>query len=478
MVAESSGQGSWFFPEIRIDLRTGNRSSQILLTPIVQIAAASAVIIGAAALFYLGVSWIRSARTMAEQEAAVVRTETANVDLQDEIASLRDKLALALRSREQAERQLSALAAQTDSLRGIISNGQVHPPTAGSEETAGGKIAQLTQALDQSRRELHQTEAQRATLASRLSKIEADQSETPARQQRAACDAVARKLQQVIVDRDRAIGERDRLKARIAELEPKHSEREFLRPEKWAGAYRLAGLILGEVAQLEANFSRPEVLITDAPPTPRQNTGTVAELGRRAVSEFARVLASTGLNVARLFPQFDFGRGEGGPFVPPPRAGQPGEISPDKLEAMRSLIKSLPLSAPLDQYQLESRFGPRRDPFNHKTSYHTGIDLSAPYMSPVYATAPGVVTYAGYRADYGKVVEISHGNGIATVYGHLHRYIVAVGQPVAEHEQIGFLGSTGRSSGPHVHYEILVNDEPQDPEKFLGLARVIPAANR
>jgi murein DD-endopeptidase MepM/ murein hydrolase activator NlpD len=99
-------------------------------------------------------------------------------------------------------------------------------------------------------------------------------------------------------------------------------------------------------------------------------------------------------------------------------------------------------------------------------------------MSPVHATAAGTVTYAGYLSDYGKVIEIDHGNGIATVYAHLHRYIVAVGQKVAEHEQIGFLGSTGRSSGPHVHYEVRVNDEPQDPEKFIGLARVIPAAER
>jgi murein DD-endopeptidase MepM/ murein hydrolase activator NlpD len=107
-----------------------------------------------------------------------------------------------------------------------------------------------------------------------------------------------------------------------------------------------------------------------------------------------------------------------------------------------------------------------------------GIDLSAPYVSPVHATAAGTVTYAGNRSDYGKVVEIDHGNGIATLYAHLHRYIVSVGQRVAEHEQIGFLGSSGRSSGPHVHYEVLVNNEPQDPEKFIGLARVIPAAER
>src|SRR5262249_32277590 len=182
--------------------------------------------------------------------------------------------------------------------------------------------------------------------------------------------------------------------------------------------------------------SRPELLITDAPPEAQQGSDGVAELGRRAVSEFARVLASTGLNVERLFPQLGLGRAEGGPFIPQPKAGQTDGLSPDRLEGMRSLIKSLPLSPPLDQYQLESRFGPRRDPFNHRASFHTGIDLSASYLSPVFATAAGTVTFAGYRADYGKVVEISHGNGIATVYGHLHRCLVSVGQSVTEHTQI------------------------------------------
>jgi murein DD-endopeptidase MepM/ murein hydrolase activator NlpD len=240
----------------------------------------------------------------------------------------------------------------------------------------------------------------------------------------------------------------------------------------------LAGLITGEIAQFQTNTSGSEMLISDAAAASPRDPAGVADFGRRAVNEFVRMLASTGLNVARLFPQLGIDRPEGGPFVPPPKADLPNEISLDQLGVMRSLMKSLPLSSPVDEYQLESRFGPRRDPFNHRPSFHTGLDLSAPYMSPVYATAAGVVTYAGYLADYGKVVEISHGNGIATVYGHLHRYIVAVGQTVAEHSQIGFLGSTGRSSGPHVHYEIRVNDEPQDPEKFLGLARVIPAADK
>ena len=133
---------------------------------------------------------------------------------------------------------------------------------------------------------------------------------------------------------------------------------------------------------------------------------------------------------------------------------------------------------PLEHYQVASRFDPRRDPFNRRLAVHAGLDLDAAYMSPVYATAPGIVIYAGYRGAYAKVVEIDHGNGIATLYGHMHRYTVSVGQRVEAHTQIGLVGSTGRASGPHVRYEVIMNGQPQDPEKFIELAHLVPTAQK
>ena len=119
-----------------------------------------------------------------------------------------------------------------------------------------------------------------------------------------------------------------------------------------------------------------------------------------------------------LFSNFGVNRAEGGPFVPPTRADQPaGGIVANGLASIRGLAKTLPLSTPLEHYQIGSRFGPRLDPFSGSAAFHTGLDFDAAYMSPVYATAPVIVTYAGYRGACGKVVEIDHGNGIATSTG-------------------------------------------------------------
>lgn len=118
--------------------------------------------------------------------------------------------------------------------------------------------------------------------------------------------------------------------------------------------------------------------------------------------------------------------------------------------------------------KLESGFGGRRNPFGGSSyEFHSGQDIDAQTGDPVVAGASGNVTFVGWQNGYGQLVVIDHGGGLTTRYGHLSRLDVAQGQKVARGEFIGRVGSTGRSTGPHLHYEIRINDEPVDPLQYL-----------
>jgi len=102
--------------------------------------------------------------------------------------------------------------------------------------------------------------------------------------------------------------------------------------------------------------------------------------------------------------------------------------------------------------------------------FHPGVDLAAPYGSPVYATGTGVVVYSGWKNGYGNFIEIDHGNGYLTRYGHSSRLLVSVGQQLKKNQEIALVGCTGRCTGPHVHYEVLLNGKRQNPATYLALA--------
>lgn len=126
-------------------------------------------------------------------------------------------------------------------------------------------------------------------------------------------------------------------------------------------------------------------------------------------------------------------------------------------------IGRLPSGIPLAGARLSSAFGWRNDPMEGGSRRHAGIDLAASAGTPVVATSDGVISGAGWDGGYGLLVSIAHGSGVQTRYGHLSRLNVAVGQTVARGDVIGFVGSTGRSTGPHVHYEVRVNGVAIDP---------------
>ena len=128
----------------------------------------------------------------------------------------------------------------------------------------------------------------------------------------------------------------------------------------------------------------------------------------------------------------------------------------------------VPLGQPLaGEAQVASPFGYRIDPFLGRPALHTGVDLLEPYGAEVLAAGSGRVVHAGTMGGYGLMVEVDHGDGLTTRYGHLSGTLVGEGDAVGKGAVVGRLGSTGRSTGPHLHYEVRIDGEPVDPERFF-----------
>lgn len=173
-------------------------------------------------------------------------------------------------------------------------------------------------------------------------------------------------------------------------------------------------------------------------------------------------------------------QGQGGPFIPLGAPQAPlveGQFQPRvtsiearlyEAEALAEIVESLPLGHPVKtESVMTSRFGVRRDPFTKRPTHHGGLDFIGGTMAPITATAPGVVTKAGWNGSYGNMVEIDHGHGFTTRYAHMKKLYVKRGQTVEKGDKVGGMGSTGRSTGTHLHYEVRFQGRAYNPEKFL-----------
>jgi murein DD-endopeptidase MepM/ murein hydrolase activator NlpD len=205
---------------------------------------------------------------------------------------------------------------------------------------------------------------------------------------------------------------------------------------------------------------------------------TVDGLLRSTVGELSRLrtaVAEVGLDPEALPPR---GRDAvGGPFVPlrvDPKAGPfealvgRAQASVVQLDRLRRVATSLPFGRPMPgDPDLTSGFGYRSDPFTRRPAMHTGLDFRADHGAAVRATAGGTVVGAERDGGYGNMVEIDHGNGVSTRYAHLSAILVAGGESVRAGAVVGRVGTTGRSTGPHLHYETRINAEAVDPQRFL-----------
>lgn len=179
-------------------------------------------------------------------------------------------------------------------------------------------------------------------------------------------------------------------------------------------------------------------------------------------------------------------QGQGGPYIPLDGPVVPmleGKFQPRTVaigarlyeaEALAEIVGALPLGHPvLNETVLTSKFGVRRDPFTKRPTHHSGLDFIGGPMAPIVATAPGTVKFAGWAGAYGNMVEIDHGNGFITRYAHMKKLNVKRGQLVEAGDQVGGMGSTGRSTATHLHYEVHFDGRARDPKNFLKAGRYV-----
>jgi murein DD-endopeptidase MepM/ murein hydrolase activator NlpD len=145
----------------------------------------------------------------------------------------------------------------------------------------------------------------------------------------------------------------------------------------------------------------------------------------------------------------------------------------DDITSLRTAASELPVGVPVMATHVSSRFGFRQDPFLHRPAFHVGLDLVAAAGMTVTATAPGTVVSAGWAGGYGQMVEVKHADGVSTRYGHLSSILVHPGMKVGAGTPIGRVGSTGRSTGPHLHYETRRNGNAVDPAIYLAAGRAL-----
>jgi murein DD-endopeptidase MepM/ murein hydrolase activator NlpD len=233
-------------------------------------------------------------------------------------------------------------------------------------------------------------------------------------------------------------------------------------------AKKSAGNVDAKLARLQASLDRVE-----------QSQGSALGSLEESLEYKARRLRGVLVDLG-----FEKGKGNevkvagiGGPFLPVKAASEAGgfdrqmsriRLARANVERLTRTLNSLPVRKPLSgELEIASSFGVRNDPFTRSAAMHTGLDFQSEPGAPVRVTANGTVTSAGWSGGYGKAIDVDHGNGYVTRYGHLSAIEVKAAPTVHDGQLIGRVGSTGRSTGPHLHYETRIGKEPVDPEKFL-----------
>ena len=318
-------------------------------------------------------------------------------------------------------------------------------------------------------------------------------SEDRRRELETGIEVIQNTLRRTIEERDEARAEADRLK--LALNQQGGGATEMGRIRDTAATLGFLTGALGETArerdakEAEAAAALAEVAEVEAEKKDliARNDAIFAKLEEAvtiSMEPLDKMFRAAGMNPDDLLNSVRKGySGQGGPLTPISVSTSGGALLPEELRAnailegldqmnlYRIAAFQMPFAMPVkDNFRWTSGFGMRRDPKGAGTRMHEGTDMAGAYGTPIYATADGTVTFAGWHAGYGRHIKVQHGNGIMTTYSHLSQIRVDVGQRVSRGERIGDMGNSGRSTGTHLHYEVRINGTPVNPMTFIKAA--------
>ena len=415
------------FPDRQLHLRTEGRVSFFRLSHGLQLTILALFLVTGAWMTFASVSYLMHDKVLAAKDARIASAHLAYRSLLGEVAEYQNKFTGITQDLEENHAMMLGLVEQNAALQ--------------------QNLKSVANQLSSTEKEKIFVIAARENLKEQLAEIDYKMSSLSNRNftLKDSLDSTEIDLQTAMAERNKALFESTRMRRHIKNLE-----------------VRLVNLQKAE----EESVKRLTDRTTDY------------------IGTMKKVIKFTGLKVNRLLAADNsLSRGQGGPFI---------EVKPDDLPANRlkanlsnldsylqqsaglqGIMAKLPLTAPMNSFYITSGFGKRRDPINKRWAAHYGVDMGNVFKSSVYATAPGVVTYSGWKGKYGKLVEVSHGAAIKTRYGHLNKILVKKGQKIKFREKVGLMGSTGRSTGVHLHYEVLFKNRYKNPMKFIKAGRYV-----
>ncbi|MBT4489110.1 MAG: peptidoglycan DD-metalloendopeptidase family protein [Rhodospirillaceae bacterium] len=378
-------------------------------------------------------------------ETSLRRTLNESNNLQSDLSQVTDQLASTKFEREQEQKESQTLALNLDSMREHVLG------LKSDRQTLQSDLSSVTNRLVSTLSERDRVQMERKALATNLNIMRDNLSglRKARRDLRQNLQSSEQMVARLTDQRNHAVSTSNALNRRIASLED-----------------RLEQLHISQ----------------------RTLVGNIHDRTDANISELESVVQITGLNLDKMVQRVNRTQtAVGGPLLDRgldrgldtgderQTVGELGllETRLTRWSALNAVLERLPITPPVDSFSISSRFGKRRDPFTKRRAFHGGVDLAGVRRTRVRVTSPGVVTFVGWKGPYGRMVEVDHGLGIRTRYGHLQKILVKRGQKVEFRQKIGLMGSSGRSTGSHVHYEILFDRKPLDPMKFLKAGKYV-----